>query len=76
MFLHTATTIHNYIFNHIYSSIEMPIMIFDNNRKFDFGNESFYNFFNKDKSNCGELTISDLFVLQSEDDVFKILGKL
>lgn len=62
------------IFNHIYSSIEMPIMIFDNNRKFDFGNESFYNFFNKDKSNCGELTISDLFVLQSEDDVFKILG--
>ena len=62
------------IFNHIYRSIEMPIMIFDSNRKFDFANAAFYNFFDKDKNSCNELTISELFVLESEDDVFKILG--
>ena len=62
------------IFNHIYSSIEMPIMIFDSNRKFDFANSAFYSFFDKDKDNCNDLVISDLFVLQSEDDIYKILG--
>lgn len=62
------------IFNHIYSSIEVPIMIFDSDRKFDFANSAFYNFFEKDKNECNELTISELFVLESEDDVFKILG--
>lgn len=62
------------IFNHIHHSLEMPIMVFDFNRKFEFATDAFYTFFDKDKEECSDLKISDLFVLESEEDIYRVLG--
>ena len=62
------------VFNHIHHSIEMPIMVFNSNKKLDFATDAFYKFFNIDKKNSKDIKISDLFILESEDDIYRILG--
>lgn len=65
----------NNIFRHIHHSIEMPIIIFDDNRKLFFVSDSFYNFFELKKGEESNLKITDLFVLESEESAFKFFDR-
>ena len=62
------------VFNHIHHSIEMPIIVFGSDRKLKFASDAFYNFFEKEQNSCIGMRINELFVLDSEDDVYRIVG--
>lgn len=54
--------------NHLYYSINMPILVFNSDKKVNFVSEAAYSYFQITKGEEEKVTIKDLFVLATNDD--------
>ena len=61
--------------NHLYHSIDMPILVLNNDMNIEFVSDSAYKYFDIIRGLEKDTKISDLFVLESEDVIYSIVKK-